>query len=73
MTYSIIARDAENGEMGIASQSQAFAVDSSVPALHAAEDAAGDFRGRRSAAVLVVRAYRTRLLPVPDLLTRVLP
>lgn len=31
MTYSIIARDAETGEMGIASQSQAFAVGSSVP------------------------------------------
>ncbi|MEX0659608.1 MAG: DUF1028 domain-containing protein [Egibacteraceae bacterium] len=31
MTYSIIARDAETGEMGIACQSQAFAVGSSVP------------------------------------------
>lgn len=31
MTYSIIARDAETGQMGVASQSQAFAVGSSVP------------------------------------------
>ncbi len=31
MTYSIIARDAESGEMGVACQSQAFAVGSSVP------------------------------------------
>ncbi|MTV25216.1 DUF1028 domain-containing protein [Nitriliruptoraceae bacterium ZYF776] len=30
-----------------------------LAALHAAEDAGGDFRGRRSAAVLVVRAERT--------------
>ncbi|MFA9431611.1 DUF1028 domain-containing protein [Egicoccus sp. AB-alg2] len=30
-----------------------------LKALHAAEDAGGDFRGRRSAAVLVVRAERT--------------
>ncbi|WP_205745381.1 DUF1028 domain-containing protein [Egicoccus halophilus] len=30
-----------------------------MKALHAAEDAGGDFRGRRSAAVLVVRAERT--------------
>jgi len=30
-----------------------------VAALHAAEDAGGDFRGRRSAALLVVRARRT--------------
>ena len=31
MTYSIVARDAETGEMGVATQSQAFAVGSSVP------------------------------------------
>jgi uncharacterized Ntn-hydrolase superfamily protein len=31
VTYSIVARDAENGEMGVATQSQAFAVGSSVP------------------------------------------
>lgn len=31
MTYSIIARDSETGYMGVASQSQAFAVGSSVP------------------------------------------
>jgi uncharacterized Ntn-hydrolase superfamily protein len=31
MTYSIVARDARTGEMGVASQSQAFAVGSSVP------------------------------------------
>lgn len=31
MTYSIVARDADNGEMGLATQSQAFAVGSSVP------------------------------------------
>ena len=31
MTYSIVARDAGTGEMGVATQSQAFAVGSSVP------------------------------------------
>lgn len=31
MTYSILGRDAETGEMGVASQSQAFAVGHSVP------------------------------------------
>jgi uncharacterized Ntn-hydrolase superfamily protein len=31
MTYSIIARDPETGQMGVATQSQAFAVGSSVP------------------------------------------
>ncbi|UXA17838.1 DUF1028 domain-containing protein [Mycobacterium sp. SMC-4] len=31
MTYSIIGRDADTGEMGVATQSQAFAVGSSVP------------------------------------------
>jgi uncharacterized Ntn-hydrolase superfamily protein len=31
VTYSIVARDAETGEMGVATQSQAFAVGSSVP------------------------------------------
>ncbi len=31
MTYSIVARDADTGEMGLATQSQAFAVGSSVP------------------------------------------
>ena len=31
MTYSIVARDAATGEMGVATQSQAFAVGSSVP------------------------------------------
>lgn len=31
MTYSIIARDSSTGEMGVASQSQAFAVGGSVP------------------------------------------
>ncbi|HWH15536.1 MAG TPA: DUF1028 domain-containing protein [Miltoncostaeaceae bacterium] len=31
MTYSIVARDEQSGEMGIACQSQAFAVGSSVP------------------------------------------
>ncbi|HEV7932028.1 MAG TPA: DUF1028 domain-containing protein [Actinomadura sp.] len=31
MTYSIVARDAETGEMGVATQSQAFAVGNSVP------------------------------------------
>ena len=31
MTYSIVARDPETGEMGVATQSQAFAVGSSVP------------------------------------------
>ncbi|MGZ4545544.1 MAG: DUF1028 domain-containing protein [Blastococcus sp.] len=31
MTYSIVARDARTGEMGVATQSQAFAVGSSVP------------------------------------------
>ncbi|HVM28677.1 MAG TPA: DUF1028 domain-containing protein [Mycobacteriales bacterium] len=31
MTYSILARDAETGELGVATQSQAFAVGSSVP------------------------------------------
>lgn len=31
MTYSILARDIETGEMGVASQSQAFAVGDSVP------------------------------------------
>ena len=31
MTYSIIARDPDTGEMGVATQSQAFAVGSSVP------------------------------------------
>lgn len=31
MTYSIVARDADTGEMGVATQSQAFAVGSSVP------------------------------------------
>ncbi len=31
VTYSIIARDPDTGEMGLASQSQAFAVGSSVP------------------------------------------
>jgi uncharacterized Ntn-hydrolase superfamily protein len=31
VTYSIVARDPETGEMGVATQSQAFAVGSSVP------------------------------------------
>ncbi|MCW2683099.1 MAG: uncharacterized protein JWP33_1012 [Blastococcus sp.] len=31
MTYSIVARDATTGEMGVATQSQAFAVGNSVP------------------------------------------
>ncbi|MGY1710290.1 DUF1028 domain-containing protein [Geodermatophilus sp. SYSU D00758] len=31
MTYSIVARDRDTGEMGVATQSQAFAVGSSVP------------------------------------------
>jgi uncharacterized Ntn-hydrolase superfamily protein len=31
VTYSIVARDAETGEMGVATQSQAFAVGNSVP------------------------------------------
>ena len=31
MTYSIVARDADTGEMGVATQSQAFAVGNSVP------------------------------------------
>jgi uncharacterized Ntn-hydrolase superfamily protein len=31
MTYSIVARDSETGELGVATQSQAFAVGSSVP------------------------------------------
>ncbi|MFD2092012.1 DUF1028 domain-containing protein [Blastococcus deserti] len=31
MTYSIVARDAATGEMGVATQSQAFAVGNSVP------------------------------------------
>jgi uncharacterized Ntn-hydrolase superfamily protein len=31
VTYSIVARDARTGEMGVATQSQAFAVGSSVP------------------------------------------
>ena len=31
MTYSIVARDPDTGEMGVATQSQAFAVGSSVP------------------------------------------
>ena len=31
MTYSIVARDPETGEMGVATQSQAFAVGNSVP------------------------------------------
>jgi uncharacterized Ntn-hydrolase superfamily protein len=31
VTYSIVARDAQTGEMGVATQSQAFAVGSSVP------------------------------------------
>ena len=31
VTYSIVARDAGTGEMGVATQSQAFAVGSSVP------------------------------------------
>jgi uncharacterized Ntn-hydrolase superfamily protein len=31
MTYSIVARDPESGQMGVATQSQAFAVGSSVP------------------------------------------
>jgi uncharacterized Ntn-hydrolase superfamily protein len=31
MTYSILARDAQTGEMGVATQSQAFAVGHSVP------------------------------------------
>ena len=31
MTYSIVARDPETGEMGVATQSQAFAVGSGVP------------------------------------------
>ena len=31
MTYSIVARDPGTGEMGVATQSQAFAVGSSVP------------------------------------------
>jgi uncharacterized Ntn-hydrolase superfamily protein len=31
VTYSIVARDAETGEMGVATQSQAFAVGASVP------------------------------------------
>jgi uncharacterized Ntn-hydrolase superfamily protein len=31
VTYSIVARDADTGEMGVATQSQAFAVGSSVP------------------------------------------
>lgn len=31
MTYSIVAHDPESGEMGVATQSQAFAVGSSVP------------------------------------------
>ncbi len=31
MTYSIVARDPETGHMGVAAQSQAFAVGSSVP------------------------------------------
>lgn len=31
MTYSIVARDPETGQMGLATQSQAFAVGSSVP------------------------------------------
>jgi uncharacterized Ntn-hydrolase superfamily protein len=31
VTYSIVARDGETGEMGVATQSQAFAVGSSVP------------------------------------------
>ena len=31
MTYSILARDTDTGEMGVASQSQAFAVGDSVP------------------------------------------
>lgn len=31
MTYSIVARDPDSGEMGVATQSQAFAVGSSVP------------------------------------------
>jgi uncharacterized Ntn-hydrolase superfamily protein len=97
VTYSIVARDPETGEMGVATQSQAFAVGSSVPfalpghgviatqsmaepmygsvgldllqggftaqevltALQAAEEAGGDFRGRRSAAIMVIRATTT--------------
>lgn len=31
MTYSIVARDAQTGLMGVACQSQAFAVGASVP------------------------------------------
>ena len=31
MTYSIVARDPDTGEMGVATQSQAFAVGASVP------------------------------------------
>jgi uncharacterized Ntn-hydrolase superfamily protein len=31
VTYSIVARDVQTGEMGVATQSQAFAVGNSVP------------------------------------------
>jgi uncharacterized Ntn-hydrolase superfamily protein len=37
VTYSIVARDRDTGEMGVATQSQAFAVGSSVPFAHPGE------------------------------------
>ena len=72
-TFSIVARDPKTGEMGVAVQSHGFGVGKSVAwaeagvgavaallaALEAAQKAGGDIRGKRSAAIVVVRARST--------------
>src|SRR5260370_702858 len=74
VTYSIVARDPETGELGVAVQSHYFQVGPLVPwalaragplavrfmaALDAAEAEGGDIRGKQSAAMLVVRGAPT--------------